>query len=65
MSLSEMTEGYRDGRDADSPEPGRNRSAAYTHGFANARDDRRNESRASAEVLREQARVILGEVSAA
>ena len=63
MGIAEMTEGYCDGRDPDTPEPGANRGAAYAHGFANGRDDLRNKPRASGQVLREQARVILGEAA--
>ena len=58
-SEAEMAEGYRDGGDPDSPEPGSNRSEAYTHGFANGRDDLSNRPRASAAVLRGQADAIL------
>jgi hypothetical protein len=35
----EMTEGYLDGLDADSPEPSANRSHSYRHGFQSGRDD--------------------------
>lgn len=52
MSNDEMLEGYRDGLDADSPEPSANRSHSYRHGFANGRDDLRREPRASAAELR-------------
>ncbi len=57
-SEAEMMEGYRDAGDPDCPAPGSNRSAAYAHGFANGRDDLRNEPRAPAAVLREQANAI-------
>ena len=56
---AEMMEGYRDAGDPDCPAPGSNRSAAYAHGFANGRDDLRNEPRAPAVVLRGQADAIL------
>lgn len=52
---ADMIEGYLDGRRADSPEPGINRSASYRHGFANGRDDLRREPRATAAELREWA----------
>jgi hypothetical protein len=51
----EMWTGYLDGFDPDSPEPNANRSHCYRHGFANGRDDRRNEPRATAATLREMA----------
>lgn len=44
---ADMVEGYRDGLDLSSPEPSANRSRSYRHGFANGRDDRRGEPRAS------------------
>ncbi len=56
---AEMAEGYRDAGDPDCPAPGSNRSAAYAHGFANGRDDLRNEPRAPAAALRGQANAIL------
>ena len=37
--MTEMTDGYFDGRDPDSPEPSINRSASYRHGFQMGRDD--------------------------
>lgn len=52
MFLDEMIEGYRDGRDADCPEPSANRSDSYRHGFANGRDDRAGAPRAPASILR-------------
>lgn len=48
----EMLEGFLDGFDLDSPEPSDNRSRSYRHGFANGRDDRRRQPRASAQELR-------------
>lgn len=51
----DWTEGYRDGRTADSPEPGPNRSEVYRFAFLNGRDDLRGEPRASAAALREEA----------
>lgn len=56
---AEMAEGYRDGSDLDAPAPGPNRSEAYRHGFANARDDRASKPRATAQWLREEAARIL------
>lgn len=35
----DMIEGYRDGRDPDSPEPSANRSASYRHGHAVGRSE--------------------------
>ena len=58
-AMDEMIEGYFDGRDHQSPSPGPNRSDAYTHGFANGRDDLAAKPRASAALLREQADEIL------
>lgn len=55
MSEEEMMEGYRDGRQPDSPEPSANRSASYRHGFANGRDGLNHRPRASAETLRQEA----------
>lgn len=55
MSNDEMAQGYRDGRDANSPEPSSNRSHSYRHGFLNGRDDLMRKPRASAERLREEA----------
>ena len=52
LFLDQMIEGYRDGRDPDSPEPSANRSVSYVHGFLNGRDDRAGSPRAPAEVLR-------------
>lgn len=51
----EMLEGYMDGRNPHSPEPGPNRSASYRHGFANGRDDLNRSPRATAEALRKAA----------
>jgi hypothetical protein len=36
----EMVQGFRDGYDADAPEPSANRSASYRHGFMCARIDK-------------------------
>lgn len=55
MSETDMIEGYRDGRDVNSPEPSSNRSHSYRHGFANGRDDLANKPRDSAANLRELA----------
>lgn len=38
----DMVEGYRDGRDPDSPEPSANRSASYRHGHAVGRAEIEN-----------------------
>lgn len=54
-----MIEGYRDGFDRDSLEPGPNRSEAYHHGFANGCDDLRNKPRDIAVNLRFEAERIL------
>ena len=56
MMGEEMEQGYRDGREPNSPEPSDNRSHRYRHGFANGRDDLNRSPRASADVLREVAR---------
>lgn len=52
---SDMLDGYRDGRDPNSPQPSANRSASYRHGFANGRDDLASSPRASAGALRDAA----------
>jgi hypothetical protein len=41
---SEMTDGYRDGLDPNSPEPSANRTRSYHYGFLNGRDDLRRKS---------------------
>jgi hypothetical protein len=41
QAMTEMTDGYFDGRDPNSPEPSANRSARYRHGFQMGRDDLR------------------------
>lgn len=51
----DMVDGYRDGLDLSAPEPLSNRSHSYRHGFANGRDDRRGEPRATAAALRRAA----------
>lgn len=56
---AEMVEGYMDGLDLSSPEPSANRSASYRHGFANGRDDRRGESRATYATLVAAAEVAM------
>lgn len=53
--MDDMTQGYVDGRDPDSPEPSDNRSHAYRHGYANGRDDLRRTPRASAHDIRRMA----------
>ena len=53
--MDEMTNGYIDGSDPETPPPSDNRSHAYRHGFANARDDLKGEPRATAETLRAMA----------
>lgn len=50
--LDEMVEGHLDGRKPDNPEPSSNRSASYSHGFANGRDDLAHSPRLPAQVLR-------------
>ncbi len=55
IANQEMIDGYIDGTKPDSPEPSKNRSYAYRHGFANGRDDLRHKPRASASKLREEA----------
>jgi len=50
--MDETFEGYTDGLDMNNPEPSKNRSHSYRHGFANARDDKRGEPRAPAYILR-------------
>lgn len=42
-AAEDRAEGYWDGRNANSPAPGSNRTASYRHGFECARADRRNE----------------------
>jgi hypothetical protein len=49
MISSEMTDGYRDGLDPDSPEPSANRTQSYWHGFLNGRDDLRRQPRVRGE----------------
>lgn len=51
----EMVRGYRDGLEADSPEPGPNQTHSYRHGFANGRDDLRRKPRATWDELIEMA----------
>lgn len=55
----EMIDGYMDGFKRDNPLPGPNRSAAYRHGFLNARDDVNHAPRDRASVLRARANMIL------
>jgi hypothetical protein len=50
--LTDMVDGYHDGRNLDNPEPSTNRSESYRHGFANGRDDRAASPRAPANMLR-------------
>jgi hypothetical protein len=45
----EMLEGYRDGLNADSPEPSDNRSASYRHGFQSGRNDLTHKRASAAE----------------
>jgi hypothetical protein len=54
-SEDEMLEGYRDGRNPDSPEPSKNRSRTYRHGFQSGRDDLTRKPSAPAEVRRKMA----------
>ena len=53
--MTEMTDGYFDGRDPTSPAPSANRSASYRHGFQMGRDDLRRRPSASAAVNRKLA----------
>lgn len=57
----EMYEGYRDGRNPDSPEPSDNRSRAYRHGFQSGRDDLNRRPSAPYAVRMAQADEILSE----
>jgi hypothetical protein len=59
MSEADIFQGYLDGRDLDSPEPSGNRSASYTHGFFNGRDDRKGKPRAPARLLRLEAELAI------
>jgi hypothetical protein len=53
-----MTEGYRDGRNLDSPEASENRSHSYRHGFMVGRKEKLNgKPAASPEALRRAAKV--------
>lgn len=56
----DMVDGYRDGfaDERDEFPQASNRSDAYRHGWLNGRDDRLRAPRASAEVLRQQAREL-------
>lgn len=54
-SDDEMLEGYRDGRNPESPEPSANRSHSYRHGFANGRDDLAGKARNVAGIIRAEA----------
>lgn len=54
MTSQEVIDGYRDGLNPDSPEPSANRTFSYRFGFANGRDDRRKQPRASAREIREE-----------
>lgn len=56
---ADMVQGFRDGYDPDAPGPSQNRSHSYRHGFANGRDDRRGEPRATAQELRERAETCI------
>jgi hypothetical protein len=51
MINSEMTDGYRDGLDPDSPEPSANRTQSYRYGFLNGRDDLRHAPRVLGESM--------------
>lgn len=52
---NDMTVGYFDGLDPNSPEPSTNRSHCYIHGLNNGRDDLKHKPRATAAILREEA----------
>lgn len=56
MSDQDLREGYNDGFQADALPPGPNRSRSYVHGWLNGRDDRIGKPRATASVLRDQAK---------
>ena len=58
-NFTEMIEGYRDGLDSNSPEPGDNRSGCYIHGFRNGRDDLNRKPRARAETIRAAAEQLI------
>ena len=58
--LPDMTVGYFDGLDSNSPEPSTNRSHCYIHGFKNGRDDLSHNPRETAAMLAEDA--ILAEI---
>ena len=51
---TEMLQGYMDGLNGD-PQPGKNRSASYRHGWANGRDDRASSPRASSSYIHAEA----------
>lgn len=57
---NEMVEGYADGFASKDEElgQGNNRSESYKHGWLNGRDDRLGKPRASASVIRENAKAI-------
>lgn len=63
MTDAEMVQGYRDGLRDDRQELPKNHnfSPAYEHGWLNGRDDRIHKPRATADVLRRRAAIILGE----
>ncbi len=56
---NDMAEGYRDGRDPDSPQPSFNRSRSYRHGFQSGRDDLAKRTSASAAIRRIEAEEAL------
>jgi hypothetical protein len=58
-AADEMTEGYMDGRNPDSPLPSDNRSPAYRHGFQSGRDDLALKPSAPYDVRKQQAEEIL------
>lgn len=60
VAEKEMVEGYFDGRDADCPDPGPNRSEAYRHGFQSGRDDNAKKPSAPFAVRWAEAERILG-----
>lgn len=51
----EMLEGYFDGLRGE-PEPGRNRSHSFRHGWKNGRDDRTKSPRASSSYIHDEAK---------
>jgi hypothetical protein len=55
----EFVDGYFDGHDTDTPEPGANRSAAYRHSFEIGRREKEGRDPIPAAISREKARRIM------